>query len=91
MKSLTEYLTFNIPARMAFENITQQVAEAVRKSGVMEGLVLCNSQHITSSVFINDDEATTTSAYGWISWPRSTRSRTITTTIAPARTTPTPT
>jgi secondary thiamine-phosphate synthase enzyme len=57
MKSLTEYLTFNIPSKMAFVNITPQVAEAVRKSGVMEGLVLCNSMHITSSVFINDDEA----------------------------------
>src|SRR5947209_1021681 len=57
MKSFTEYLTLNIPSNMAFVNITPQVAEAVRKSGVMEGLVLCNSMHITSSVFINDDEA----------------------------------
>lgn len=56
MKSYTEYLTFNIPSKMAFVNITPQVEEAVRKSGVVEGLVLCNSQHITSSVFINDDE-----------------------------------
>jgi thiamine phosphate synthase YjbQ (UPF0047 family) len=56
MKSHTEYLTFNIPARMTFENITPQVEEAVRKSGVTEGIVLCNAMHITSSVFINDDE-----------------------------------
>jgi secondary thiamine-phosphate synthase enzyme len=56
VKSYTEYLTFNIPARVAFENITPQVEEAVRKSGVMEGLVLCNAMHITASVFINDDE-----------------------------------
>ncbi len=56
MKSLTEYLTFNIPARMAFVNITPQVEEIVRKSGVQEGLVLCNAMHITASVFINDDE-----------------------------------
>ena len=56
MKSHTEYLTMNVPARMDFVNITRQVEEAVRKSGVMEGLVLCNSMHITSSVFINDDE-----------------------------------
>ena len=56
MKSHTEYLTFNIPSKMAFVNITPQVAEAIRKSGVQEGLVLCNSMHITSSVFINDDE-----------------------------------
>jgi secondary thiamine-phosphate synthase enzyme len=56
MKSFTEYLTFNIPARMAFENITPLVKEIVRKSGVTEGLVLCNAMHITASVFINDDE-----------------------------------
>ncbi len=57
MKSLTEYLTFNLPARMAFENITPRVEEIVRKSGVQEGLVLCNAMHITASVFINDDES----------------------------------
>jgi secondary thiamine-phosphate synthase enzyme len=56
MKSLTEYLTFNIPSKMAFVNITPQVEEVVRKSGVAEGLVLCNTMHITASVFINDDE-----------------------------------
>ena len=56
MKSQTEYLTFNLSARMAFENITAQVEEVVRKSGVSEGLVLCNAMHITASVFINDDE-----------------------------------
>ena len=57
MKSLTEYLTFNIPSKMAFLNITPQVEEVVRRSGVAEGLVLCNSMHITASVFVNDDEA----------------------------------
>jgi secondary thiamine-phosphate synthase enzyme len=56
MKSHTEYLTFNIPARMEFLNITPQVVDAVRKSGVDEGLVLVNAMHITASVFINDDE-----------------------------------
>jgi secondary thiamine-phosphate synthase enzyme len=56
MKSYTEYLTFNLPVRMDFVNITDQVAECVRKSGVQEGLVLCNAMHITASVFINDDE-----------------------------------
>ena len=57
MKSLTEYLTFNVPARMGFLNITPQVADAVRRSGIREGLVLCNAMHITASVFINDDES----------------------------------
>ena len=56
MMSYTEYLTFNIPSRIGFVNITPQVAEIVRKSGVAEGLVLCNAMHITASVFINDDE-----------------------------------
>ena len=41
---------------MGFRNITPQVEEAVRRSGVQEGLVLCNAMHITASVFINDDE-----------------------------------
>ena len=56
MKSHTEYLTFNLPARLGFENITPQVAAAVSKSSVREGLVLVNAMHITASVFINDDE-----------------------------------
>jgi secondary thiamine-phosphate synthase enzyme len=56
MKSHTEYLTFNLPARMAFENITKKVDKIVRASGVHEGLVLVNAMHITASVFINDDE-----------------------------------
>jgi secondary thiamine-phosphate synthase enzyme len=57
MKSHTEYLTFNLPERFGFVNITSQVEEAVRKSGVQEGLVLVNAMHITASVFINDDES----------------------------------
>ena len=56
MKSHTEYLTFTIPSRMGFENITPTIAEIVRRSGVQEGLVLVNAMHITASVFINDDE-----------------------------------
>ncbi len=56
MKSHTEYLTFTIPARVGFENITSAVEAAVGKSGVREGLVLVNAMHITASVFINDDE-----------------------------------
>ena len=56
MKSHTEYPTLEIPARRAFVNITSEVAAAVRKSGVREGLVLVNAMHISASVFINDDE-----------------------------------
>lgn len=56
MKSFTTYLAMNVPARMDFVNITDEVAEAVAKSGVREGLCLVNAMHITASVFINDDE-----------------------------------
>lgn len=57
MKSRTEYLTLNLPARMAFLNITPRVEEIVRQSQVREGLCLVNAMHITASVFINDDES----------------------------------
>lgn len=56
MKSHTEYLWMNTKERYAIINITPQVEEAVKKSGVKEGLCLINAMHITSSVFINDDE-----------------------------------
>ena len=57
MKSFTRHLTLNVPARMAFENITPEVEAAVAESGVKEGLCLVNAMHITASVFINDDES----------------------------------
>ncbi len=57
MKSLTEYLWFNTPHRRDYINITPQIEELVRKSGVQEGLCLVNAMHITASVFINDDES----------------------------------
>ena len=57
MKSVTEYLTFNIPERMGFLNITPKLEEILRGSGIQEGLLLCNAMHITASVFINDDES----------------------------------
>jgi secondary thiamine-phosphate synthase enzyme len=56
MKSYRQELTFNVPARMDFVNITPEVEAAVQKSGVREGLCLVNAMHITASVFINDDE-----------------------------------
>lgn len=57
MKSYTQYLWFNTKNRQEFVNITPQVEEAIDESGVKEGLCLVNAMHITSSVFINDDEA----------------------------------
>ena len=57
MKSYRKVLTVNIPSRRGFRNITPEVAQAVRESGVKEGLVLVNAMNITASVFINDDES----------------------------------
>lgn len=56
MRSHRQELLLHTPTRRAFLNITPQVREAVRKSGVQEGLCLVNAMHITASVFINDDE-----------------------------------
>jgi secondary thiamine-phosphate synthase enzyme len=56
MKSLTDYLWFEVPNRRGFVNITDAVAGLVRKSGVKEGLCLVNAMHISASVFINDAE-----------------------------------
>jgi len=55
MKAFTKQITLNVPT-MEYVNISTEVEEAVRESGVAEGLALVNSMHITSSVFINDDE-----------------------------------
>jgi secondary thiamine-phosphate synthase enzyme len=57
VKSFRKELWFNVPARRAYINITPQVEEALRESGIREGLVLVNAMHITASVFINDDES----------------------------------
>ena len=56
MNSVTEYLTLNVSSRRGFVNITSQVEKIVQKSGIKEGLCLVNAMHITSSVFINDNE-----------------------------------
>ena len=56
MKSFREYLTFNTKKKREYINITPQVEEIIRKSGVKEGLVLVNPMHITASCYINDDE-----------------------------------
>jgi len=57
MKSHTEHLWFNTKNEREFINITPQVETSLRKSGVKEGLCLVNTMHITSSVFINDNES----------------------------------
>jgi secondary thiamine-phosphate synthase enzyme len=57
MKSFRKELWFNIPRRRGFINITDQVEEALRESGIKEGIALVNPMHITASVFINDNES----------------------------------
>ncbi len=57
MKSYRRELWFTVPQRRGFINITPQVRQCLRESGITEGLILVNSIHITASVFINDDEA----------------------------------
>ncbi|HNZ83642.1 MAG TPA: secondary thiamine-phosphate synthase enzyme YjbQ [Sedimentibacter sp.] len=57
MKSYRKVLTFNTKNRREFINITPQIEECLRESGIKEGLLLCNPMHITASVFINDDES----------------------------------
>jgi secondary thiamine-phosphate synthase enzyme len=56
VKSLTEHLWFETPHRRDYLNVTDQIEELVRKSGVQEGLCLVNAMHITASVYINDAE-----------------------------------
>ena len=56
MKSYRKELWFNVQARRGFVNITPQVEDCLRESGIKEGMVLVNAMHITASVFINDDE-----------------------------------
>ena len=57
MKSYRKELWFNVPTRRAFINITPQIEECLRDSGIKEGFVLVNAMHITASVFINDNES----------------------------------
>ncbi|MGE5583694.1 MAG: secondary thiamine-phosphate synthase enzyme YjbQ [Bacillota bacterium] len=57
MKSFRKELWFQTDKRMEFLNITSQVIEALKESGIREGLCLVNAMHITASVFINDHES----------------------------------
>ncbi|MBA7622261.1 hypothetical protein ES703_29635 [subsurface metagenome] len=57
MKSYRKELWFHINSRRSLTNITPQVQECLKESGIKEGLLLCNAMHITASVFINDDES----------------------------------
>jgi len=56
MKSFRWTLSMNVPERIGFVNITSQVEQVLKQSGIREGLCLVNAMHVTASVFINDDE-----------------------------------
>lgn len=56
MKSYRKELWFNTRKRREFINITTEVNNCLKESGIKEGLLLCNAMHITASIFINDDE-----------------------------------
>ena len=56
MKHAPDYLTFETPKRRDYLNITPQVEEFVRRSGIEHGLCLVNPMHITAAVYVNDDE-----------------------------------
>lgn len=57
MKSYRKELRFQTRQRREFLNITPEVRQCLKESGVREGLLLVNAMHITASVFINDDES----------------------------------
>lgn len=57
MKTFRKELHFKLPTRRALVNITNDVEQALKESGIKEGLILINAMNITSSVFINDDES----------------------------------
>ncbi len=57
MKSFRRELTFHLPRRRGYVNITPQVQACINESGIQEGLVLVNAMNITASVFVNDDES----------------------------------
>jgi secondary thiamine-phosphate synthase enzyme len=57
MAHRTEYLVFETKMEREFLNITERIRAIVRSSGVSEGMVLVSSMHITSAVYVNDDES----------------------------------
>jgi len=57
MRTITKYLTFHTEKRFKLINITPEIVKIVEESNVSEGICLVNSMHITSSIFVNDDES----------------------------------
>jgi secondary thiamine-phosphate synthase enzyme len=56
VKHARKELVFELPERRGYVNVTPQVEEFVRQSGIAEGLCLVNPMHITAAVYVNDDE-----------------------------------
>jgi len=57
MKTFRKEIWLEIAGRRGLVNITPQVMDCIKESGIKEGLCLVNAIFITSSVFINDDES----------------------------------
>lgn len=57
MKFHTEYLWFNTEKKREYINITHKVEEALKKSGIKEGMILVSAMHITAGVYVNDAES----------------------------------
>jgi len=87
VKSYRKELTLEIPTRMSFVNITPDVEDALKTSGIQEGLCLVNAMHITASVFINDDESGLHKDFAaWLERLAPTSRRRLTDTTSPERT-----
>ncbi len=56
MKFHTKYLWFNTERKREYINITSEVEEALRESGIKEGMILVSAMHITAGVYVNDAE-----------------------------------
>jgi secondary thiamine-phosphate synthase enzyme len=57
MRCHTDYLWFETPERQALVNVTERVAEIVAAAKVAEGLCLVSALHITSGIWVNDEES----------------------------------
>jgi len=57
VKTHTAYLWFNTAKLRDYINITSQVADVLRESGIQEGMCLVSAMHITAGVYVNDAES----------------------------------
>ena len=56
MRAHTEYLIMNTRKRHELVNITEQIADIVRRAAIGEGLCLVSAMHITAGIWVNDEE-----------------------------------